>query len=190
VAVEFAIVLPLLALLAFGAVEMGSAWNDSQTVLASTRTAARSLAQFGDAPQADRDALLSVDAAYATSGLTVRAVVIYESDDTVNDGGPPDLCLTAAENGVVYSGPAACNVYPAAEYGIAILPGGTANFGCSGAAFDVNWCPSTRTRAQATATFVGVYVIAGRTSVTGSDFVPVPTQLDQFSVMRMEPMPS
>lgn len=190
VAIEFAIVIPLLALLSFGAVEMGSAWKDSQTVLASTRTAARSLAQFGDAPQADRDALLSVDAAFADSNLTVRSVIIYESDDGVNDGGPPAACLTAAENGVVYSGAQACNVYPAAEYAIALLPSGTTNFGCSGAAFDANWCPSSRVRAQATATFIGVHVIATRTSVTGSDFVPVPTELDQYSVMRMEPMPS
>lgn len=190
VAVEFAIVIPLLALLSFGAVEMGAAWKDSQTVLASTRTAARSLAQFGDTAQADRDALLSVDASYADTNVTVRSVIIYESDDTVNDGGPPDACLTAAENGVVYSGPERCNVYPALEYAFAIGAGGAARFGCTGTDLDRNWCPDTRVRTQATATFIGVHVIAGRTSVTGSDFVPVPTELDQYSVMRLEPMPS
>ena len=76
VALEFAIVIPLLALLAFGAIEMGSAWDDSQTVLTSTRTAARSLAQFGDDPQADRDAMLSIEASYANSPAAVTAVII------------------------------------------------------------------------------------------------------------------
>lgn len=190
IALEFAMVIPLLALLAFGTIEMGSAWRDSQTVLSSTRAAARSLAQFGDAPLADRDALLSVDAALATSDLTVRAVIVYESDDTVNDGGPPDACVAAANSGLVYSGAEPCNVYPALEYAIAIGAGGDAAFGCTGADVDRNWCPALRDRAQATATFIGVYVVAGRTSVTGSDLVPVPTELEQFSVMRMEPMPS
>ena len=191
IALEFAIVIPLLALLSFGAIEMGAAWSDSQTVLASTRTASRSLAQFGDAAQADRDALLSVDAAYATSDMAVTAVIIYESDDTVNAGGPPDACLAAADAGVTYTGAEHCNVYPAAEYAAAIAPGGDTNFGCGGSAFDDNWCPTTeRTRNQASATFMGVHVTASRTSVTGSGFVPVPTRLDHFSVMRMEPMPS
>jgi hypothetical protein len=190
IALEFAMVIPLLALLAFGTIEMGSAWRDSQTVLASTRTAARSLAQFGDATEADRDALLSVDAALATSDLTVRAVVIYESDDAVNAGGPPDACRTAADNGVVYTGPEPCNVYPALDYALAIGAGGESRFGCTGADLDRNWCPSTRVRNQATATFIGVYVATGRTSVTGSNLVPVPTELDQYAVMRMEPMPS
>lgn len=191
VALEFAIVVPLLALLSFGAVEMGAAWSDSQTVLTSTRSAARSLAQFGDAAQADRDALLSVEAAYANSDVTVTAVIIYESDDTVNDGGPPAACLAAAEAGVTYTGAEACNVYPAAEYAAAIGPSGDTNFGCGGSAFDDNWCPTTdRTRNQATATFMGVHVSASRTSITGTSLVPVPTNLDAFSVMRMEPMPS
>ena len=191
VAIEFAMAIPLLALLSFGAIEMGAAWRDSQTVLASTRSAARSLAQFGDAPEADRDALLSVDAAYANTNLTVDAVIIYESNLAVNDGGPPTACVTAAESGVVYSGGENCNVYPAAEYATAIGASGPANFGCAGSAFDANWCPTTaRTRNQATATFMGVYVLTSRTGVTGTNFVPVPSNLDQFSVMRMEPMPS
>lgn len=193
VAIEFAIVIPLLAMLAFGAVEMGSAWSDSQTVLTSSRTAARSLAQFGDDMQADRQALLSVDAAYANTDMTVQAVIIYESDDAVNSGGPPTLCRAAAEAGVSYSGPENCNVYAGTDYGTAVSAGGDTSFGCAGSALDSNWCPTNpgeRTRNQATATFIGVQVLVTRTSVTGSNFVPVPTSLDQFSVMRMEPFPT
>lgn len=191
VAIEFAIVIPLLATLAFGAVEMGSAWGDSQTVLTSSRSAARALAQFGDAPEADRDALLSVEAAFANSDMSVHAIVIYESDDAVNAGGAPDACVTAAEAGVTYAGPEHCNVYTAADYAIAIGPSGATRFGCGAADLDRNWCPTTeRTREQATATFIGVEVFAARTSLTGSNFVPVPTSIDQFSVMRMEPLPT
>ena len=191
IALEFAIVIPLLALLSFGAIEMGAAWSDSQTVLASTRTAARSLAQFGDAAQADRDALLSVEAAYANNDMTVAAVIIYESDDAVNAGGPPDACRAAADAGVTYTGAEHCNVYPAAEYATAIAAGGDTNFGCGGSAFDDNWCPTTeRSRNQANATYMGVHVTAARTGITGTDFVPVPDRLDHYSVMRLEPMPS
>ena len=190
VAVEFAIVLPLLALLVFGAVEMGSAWNDSQTVLTSSRTAARSLAQFGDAPEADRDALLSIEAAFANTNVTVAAVIIYESDDAVNAGGAPTACVAAAEAGVTYAGGENCNVYPTAEFTTAVGPTGAASFGCTGTDLDSNWCPTSRTRNQATATFIGVEVFGTRTSVTGVDDIPVPTALDQFSVMRMEPFPT
>jgi Flp pilus assembly protein TadG len=190
VAVEFAIVLPLLALLVFGAIEMGSAWNDSQTVLSSSRTAARSLAQFGDAPQADRDALLSVEAAFANSSVSVAAVIIYESDDTVNAGGAPTACVDAAEAGVTYAGGENCNVYPSAEFAMAVSPTGATSFGCTGTDLDSNWCPTSRTRNQATATFIGVHVFGTRTSVTGVDEIPVPTSLDQFSVMRLEPFPT
>lgn len=193
VALEFAIMIPLLATLAFGAIEMGAAWRDSQAVLSSSRTAARSLAQFGDQIEADRDALLSVEAAFVDTPMTVAAVIIYESDDAVNAGGAPAACVAAAEAGIAYTGAENCNVYAGADYAAAVAPGGETNFGCGGAAFDDNWCPTNianRTRNQATATFLGVQVLATRTSVTGSDLVPVPTELTQFSVMRMEPFPT
>jgi len=193
VALEFAIVVPLLATLAFGSVEMGAAWRDSQAVLSSSRTAARSLAQFGDQPEADRDALLSVEAAFVDTPMTVQAVIIYESDDAVNGGGAPDACVTAAEAGIAYTGPENCNVYAGSDYATAISAAGATSFGCGGADLDSNWCPTdpaNRTRNQATATFIGVQVLATRTSVTGSDIVPVPTELDQFSVMRLEPFPT
>lgn len=190
VALEFAIVIPLLALLAFGAIEMGSAWDDSQTVLTSTRTAARSLAQFGDDPQADRDALLSIEAAYANSPASVNAVIIYESDDTVNGGAAPDACMAAAVAATAYTGPENCNVYTALDYATAIGAGGDASFGCAVGALDANWCPTTRVRTQADATYIGVHVVASRTSVTGFERIPVPTTLDQFSVMRLEPFPT
>lgn len=190
VALEFAIVIPLLATLAFGTVEMGAAWSDSQTVLTSTRSAARSLAQYGDDQQGDRDALLSIEAAFANSNLTVTAVVIYESDDAVNGGAAPDACVTAAINGQNYNGSEPCNVYTERRYNRALGNNGHTRFGCVGNDFDRNWCPTSRTRDQATATFIGVQVFATRTSVTGADFVPVPTDLEQFSVMRLEPLPS
>lgn len=190
VALEFAIVIPLLALLAFGAIEMGSAWDDSQTVLTSTRTAARSLAQFGDDLQADRDAMLSVEASYANTPATVAAVIIYESDDAVNGGGAPDACMTAAMTVTAYAGPENCNVYSAAQFATAVGAAGASSFGCGAGALDANWCPTSRVRTQADATFIGVHVIATRTSVTGFERIPVPTTLDQFSVMRLEPFPT
>lgn len=193
VALEFAVVLPLLATLAFGAIEMGSAWRDSQAVLSSSRTAARSLAQFGDQTQADRDALLSVEASFVDTPMTVQAVVIYESDDTVNSGGAPAACIASAIAGVAYTGAENCNVYAGIDYATAVAAGGDTNFGCGGADLDRNWCPtdaSNRNRNQATATFLGVHVFATRSSMTGSDLVPVPTELDQFSVMRLEPFPT
>ena len=94
VAVEFAIILPLLALLVFGAVEMGSAWNDSQTVLTSSRTAARSLAQFGDAPEADRDALLSVEAAFANTNVTAELLDTMSHVGTTLRGDTHDTSIS------------------------------------------------------------------------------------------------
>lgn len=191
IALEFAIMIPLLATLAFGTVELGSAWRDSQAVLSSSRSAARSLAQFGDQALADRDALLSVEAGIVGTPMTVQAVIIYESDDTVNDGGAPTACVAAAEAGVAYTGSEHCNVYTGSDYTTAIGAGGDSSFGCSSSDLDRNWCPTTeRTRNQGTATFIGVEVLTTRSSVTGSDLVPVPTELAQYAVMRLEPFPS
>ena len=134
--------------------------------------------------------MLSIEASYANSPASVTAVIIYESDDAVNGGAAPDACMAAAVSATAYTGAENCNVYPATDYATAIGAGGATSFGCAAGALDANWCPTTRVRTQADATFIGVHVIASPEPASPGSRIPVPTTLDQFSVMRLEPFPT
>ena len=86
--VEFAFVLPVLALMALGAIEFGMAWQDRLTVQTAVRTGVRVGSTDGRIATADKVVLLGVGATLNDIGLTnVDWVLVYKS--TTTDGPCP-----------------------------------------------------------------------------------------------------
>jgi Flp pilus assembly protein TadG len=182
VLVEFAFVLPLLALMAFGIVEFGRLWGDRSTIQAAARSGARVGSFDGSTATADQDVLLGAGAAMSSLDLTnVNWVLVYKS--TTADGAVPAACLAATPHSVSGS----CNAYSGAQ--LKQVVAGTAPgswFGCAAGSLDLSWCPTTRQTIQANGTdYLGVWLSVKRPMLTGF-FGTVTTITDQ-AVMRLEP---
>ena len=89
---EFALVLPLLLLLAFGTAEMGLAWVTNNRVEGSTSTAARIAASSGSLAEADRSVLQSLKSSLPQEQLNRLDRVIIFKPTNVN-GGVPAGCI-------------------------------------------------------------------------------------------------
>ena len=113
-AVEAAILLPVIALLFFGAVEYGFAWSSASKVESAGASAARVAAQAGDENLADWEVLQAVRGALGADTSSVDRVVVYDS--TAPDGTVPAACMTAA---AYASGGVAgvCSVYGSDDLG-------------------------------------------------------------------------
>lgn len=137
VAVEMAIVLPLLMMILLGMTNAGFSWLNANDVSGSIRSASRVLAAGGDQPLADWAALEALEASLGDR-ITVDKLIIFKS--TTTNGDIPAACLTA---GAELNGGVAdqCNIYleadidnhPVANYGTA---------GCLGP--DGQYCPQDR----------------------------------------------
>jgi hypothetical protein len=101
---EFAIVVPLLLLLAFGIAEMGLAWSAASEVEAATSTAGRVAATMGSDENADANILDALRAALPQEALdNLDRVVIFKP--TGDDGDMPGGCTGGSR-------PNRCNTYP------------------------------------------------------------------------------
>ena len=124
--VEFACVLPLIAILAFGIIEFGMAWQDKLRVQTAVRAGARVGSNAGKLSTADQHILLGVGAPLADIGLSnVNWVVVFKS--TTTDGVVPSACITPTPHSVSGS----CNAYSGAQ--LEQVVGGTSPsswFGC------------------------------------------------------------
>jgi hypothetical protein len=90
--IEFALVLPLLALLAFGTAEMGLAWVAHNRVEGAVSTAARVGASSGGVPEADVNILTALRTALPDESLdNLDRVIIFKP--TNDDGGVPPQCM-------------------------------------------------------------------------------------------------
>jgi len=110
---EFALVVPLLLLLAFGSAEMGLAWVANNRTEGSTSTAARIAASSGSLVEADRSVLQSLKSSLPQGQLDrLDRVVIFKPTNA--GGGIPDDCIKAVgsldESGVREQ----CNTYAGA----------------------------------------------------------------------------
>lgn len=181
VVVEFAFLLPLLALMAFGVMEFGLALQDRMAVQSATRTGARVGSAAGRAVEADMSLLLGVGSALNDIGLgNVEWVLVYRSSTA--DGSVPAGCMNPPR-----SMGGSCNAYTGAQ--LREVVEGTAPsswFGCGGGSLDLSWCPAGRQTIQAVgADHLGVWVRARRSTLTGF-FGSTLTMTDR-SVMRLEP---
>lgn len=177
--VELALVLPLVALMAFGTVEFGLAWRDSMTISNSLRSGARVGSNLGDDRLADFNTLKQIEAAINEIDNTrIERVVIYKS--TTLDGEAPAACI----NGASQSG--LCNVYTPAQLA-SLTEADFDSLTCSGDP-DVHWCPVTRENRQVVgADYLGVWIQVHRDWITG--FFPPSSGLTMTdnAVMRLEP---
>lgn len=183
VAIEMLIVLPLLAVIAFGTVEMGLAWQDSREVNNATRAAARVASNLADDRFADFEALLTLRA--GLSGVDnddIASVIVYKADDV--NGTVPPACIVGGGTSVLN----VCNSYTAAQLAalsVSDFPGTTS---CAGA-LDSAWCPLNRDRDPlGSPDYIGIYVHIEREPVTG--IFPGVGQLVNITdsaVMRAEP---
>jgi hypothetical protein len=178
---EFAIILPFLALMTFGLLEFGLAIQDKMAVQTATRTGLRVGSAAGSTVDADKSLLLGVSATLTDIGLAnVDWVLVYKSGTA--DGAVPATCSNPP-HGVS----AACNVYTGAQ--LQQINAGTAPaswFGCGVAALDRFWCPSARQTTQANGTdYLGVWVQARHQMITG--FFGSTLTMTDAGVMRLEP---
>ena len=189
-AVEAAILLPVIALLFFGAVEYGFAWSSASKVESAGAAAARVAAQAGDEPLADWEVLQAVRGSLGADTSSVERVVVYDS--TSPDGTVPAACMTAA---AYSSGGVAglCSVYGSDDLGSLTLAtftsggshGGGAGNPCGGALAD-GWCPDDRVDTSTAPTMIGVHIAYSHSRVTR--YLPgLSEDISAHAVARLEP---
>ncbi len=179
---ELAFVLPVLAVFAFGVIELGGAWRSRLTVQTAVRAGVRVGSAEGKIAAADQGILLASGSVLYDIGLSnVDWVIVYKS--STSDGAVPAGCLTPAPHSVSGS----CNVYTGSQ--LAQVVAGTNPgtwFGCGVGALDGWWCPATRQSVQALGNdYLGVRVTVRHpmmTTVLGSRIT-----LTDDAVMRLEP---
>jgi Flp pilus assembly protein TadG len=181
--VEFAIVVPLLGLLAAGIVEFGMAWRDNLTVSTATRSAARVVSNLGDFGGADWQGLQTLEAALNSMDYaTLEGVLVY--DGSATNGDPSPSCFNASGDPQA-SASGNCNYYTAAM--IATMTASDFSSAVSCGSWDWYFCPLTeRSTSQGSLSDVGVWVRVNRgwfTEMFPGDGITIEDQ----TVMRVEP---
>lgn len=181
--VEFALVLPFLLLLGLGTAEMGLGWVAQDRVETASAAAARVAAVSGSRVEADRDVLVSLQAALPGPELAnLDRVVVFKPETP--QGGVPAGCIK--EPGSLSEvGTAGCNTYTGATVRSVTA---TSMSGFGGGATDVDryWAPSTRKDTLAgPPDYIGVWVRTTHDGVTGSFFGTL--TMTKVSVFRIQP---
>lgn len=177
---EFAIVLPLLLLLAFGTVEAGMAWVTNNRVEGATSTSARIGASSGEVPEADTNILFALKSALpedARANLD-RVVIFLPAND---DGAVPSGCIknvgSINETGVN----GRCNTYTGAT--VRSITSST-DLG----ARDGYWVPSARSSTLAgPPDDIGVWVRTTHDGITGALWTEL--TITKSSIYRIQPDP-
>jgi hypothetical protein len=185
VLVEFALIAPVLILLALGVMEFGFAWREVNRVERVVASAARVGASQADDKYTDYDILRTVDAALAGANMDVQRVVVWNAEDP--DDPVPASCTALATGGINNL----CNVYNATQVGTTSPGAGFPNrlfsdpANCTGG-WDDPWCPITeRERRRPLNDYVGVWIRATYEGVTG--LVPTTLTIERSSVFAIEP---
>lgn len=175
--IEFALVVPLLLLLAFGTAEMGLAWVTNNRVEGSTSTAARIAASSGSLAEADRSVLQSLKSSLPQEQLNrLDRVVIFKPSGP--NGGVPSGCIKAVGSTSQVGVNGSCNTYAGATLRAAIPTD-------LGAADDF-WLPtSRRDRLSQPPDYIGVWVRTTHGSKTGTFFDDM--TITKTSIYRIQP---
>jgi Flp pilus assembly protein TadG len=162
--VELALVLPMLALLVFGTMEIGRAWVTQTKVGNAVSQAARIGAADGARPEADRDILLGLQAALPADALaSADRVVIFRSTDA--NGVIPSGC-TKAVGSSSEVGTSLCNTYSGTTLR-SVTAASMAGFGGTVGTKDAYWPPAGRNDSLADPPdYLGVWVRTRNHSVT------------------------
>lgn len=179
VLVEAAIIIPLIVLLTFGAIEFGFAFNEQGTTRSATRTAARaaSTQPKAPAPAFENAAIrtLNRSAENLATGTPVEAW-IYRARNI--DGDPelerPTTCVTAALDGD-------CRLYTWTPGTGFDETAGTGNA----------WNPNERAACAGLSDSVGVYLVVKHKWLTGLPFNGSDgVTLSSNTIMSLEPFPA
>jgi Flp pilus assembly protein TadG len=178
---EFAIIVPVIAMLLCGLVEFGFAWQDKMTAESAVRAGARTGSSLGSERLADYSIIQGVKSALNDIGLgNVQYVVVYKSSTA--DGAVPAACSGSTPT----SQSGLCNVYTGAQLSSLTQASFTGTTSCGGTAPDRYWCPTDREDVQSAGTdFIGVWVKASHPTVT--KFFGNSITMTASAVMRIEP---
>lgn len=153
--VETAIVTPLLLLILFGAIELGSAWQFATQLERAARAGARPATALSANAYADRDALAAVVGSISAADRRgITAVVVYDATD---DPRVPDACLRG-------SVPGRCNSYTPQQF---TAVAGQGRWGCRPGSLDASWCPTGRSSSSADPIKIGIHIAGYHRWVTG-----------------------
>jgi hypothetical protein len=187
VILEFALVLPLLLLLAFGTAEMGLAWTAANRVEGAASTAARvgaSVGQVVDPPApaaaptpADNQILVALQAALPEESLeNLDRVIIFEADTNGDFPANCDKPLGSSSDGGVAG---RCNSYSGATVRGVTL---TSNLGAA----DEFWPDESRLDSLADPPdSLGVYVRTTHEAKTGTFWDD--RTIERTSIYRLQP---
>jgi hypothetical protein len=177
---EFALVVPLLLLLAFGTAEMGLAWTAHNRVEGAASTAARVASSAGADPNADVSILVALRASLPAESLTnLERVIIFKPTNA--DGGVPSGCLHLSSPSSQVGVSNSCNTYTGATVRSVTTTtnlGGAANF----------WPSTSRKDGLADSggpDYIGVYVRTSHDSKTGTSFGDF--TITRNSIYRIQP---
>lgn len=177
--IEFALVLPLLLLLAFGTAEMGLAWIFSNRVEGATSTAGRIASSSGSLAEADLNVLLSLQASLPAEALTnLDRVIIFQANGEITE--PPEQCvLPVRDTGRHLQ--ADCNSYPGDQVRAVSQMSPLTNLPGTG-----GWLPATRKdRLADPPDYIGVWVRTRHDNQTGTYFGDF--TITKTSIYRVQP---
>ena len=174
---EFALVVPVLFLLAFGTAEMGLAWVTNNRVEGSTSTAARIAASSGSLAESDRSVLQSLKSSLPQEQLNrLDRVIIFKPTNA--NGGVPAGCIkpVGSTNQVGVNG--SCNTYAGATLQGTI----PTDLGAA----DDSWLPTSRKdRLADPPDYIGVWVRTTHDAKTGTFFDDL--TITKTSIYRIQP---
>lgn len=179
---EMSIVGIFMVTLLAGTFDFGMAWRGGLAVTEAARAGARVGSSVGNDSTADRDLLLSAQAALQSSGLLdeVQRVVLYRS--TTANGAVPPTCKTAT---ATVSG---CNILTGAQFTALTGTSPLDANGCISTSTSKGFCPTGREERQIDADYLGVYIRAEyRFMFRLLGTVQV---IERTAVMRIEPQES
>lgn len=193
--IEFALVVPVLALLAMGVVEYGLAWNATNDVNSAARDAARVGSSASNYKNADQQIIRQVATGLTSTEVSqIKRVIVYAA-------APGSSAVPAACLGVTPSPPGSpsatgvagkCNVYSQQQVAwVRSNPTSGSNFStsspCSSNNWDSKWCPATRNNSLFTNNldYVGVLIEINHASATHYGFGN--QDITRTAVFRLEP---
>ncbi len=196
--VEFALIVPVIMLVAMGIVEYGLAWSATNDVNAAAREAARAASSAPAAQTADRTVLTTVDAMLNSSERAgIEKVIVFQAA-SANQTMPSGSCLSEDPNtgspGNARGIYDQCNVYgPDQVAWAAANPTNSTRIApnaanCSNSTYiDYHWCPINRQRSTSAdnAEYVGVYIKLNHSSITHFGFGD--QTIVRSAVFRLEP---
>jgi Flp pilus assembly protein TadG len=178
VLVEFATVAIFLAVMLAGAFDYGMAWRASLTVTEAARAGARVGSSGGNNLAADRDLLLSAQAALSAGGMLdeVQRVVIFNAS---NVSAVPTACKQGT--GTTQS----CNALTGAQFSNLTATSAYDSNGCIVDSARKGFCPKLRNNVQLTAHYVGIWILADYEYEFG--LLGSTRSIERTAIMRIEP---